>query len=207
MKLLSGGWREVCGELWGGCSLLFVAVVCVLVSGCGYRHAGYAEGHLLSGGKPVAITLFVNKSYRTNLEATLTASLVDEFAKRTGGKVVAEPDAEIVLSGTIDSYSEAPVSYTSSDVIKEYRASMTVKATLRDKASQKVLWKGEVSETQTFPSFADTSPLLTNVPLRQNVGPLEQNTITLLQDTEAAAIREMCRKLAQRIYQNASEDF
>jgi outer membrane lipopolysaccharide assembly protein LptE/RlpB len=187
--------------------LFIVAIVCTVVTGCGYRHVGYDEGRLTSGGKKVGITLFANKSYRTNLEATLSASLVDEFARRSGGKAVSEADAELLLSGTIDSYTEVPVSYTAFDVIKEYRAAMTVKATLRDKASQKVLWKGEVSETQTFPSFADASPLLTNVPLQQNIGPFDQNTITLLQGSETAAIREMCRKLAQRLYEKLSEDF
>jgi hypothetical protein len=182
-------------------------VVCVLVGGCGYRHVGYSEGRLLSGGKTVSIALFANKTYRTNIDATLTASLVDEFARRSGGRVVDEAGAELLLSGTIDSYAEVPVSYTSTDVIKEYRASMTVKASLRDKATQQVLWKGEVVETQTFPSFADASPLKTNVPLRQNVGPLDQSTVTLLQNSEDAAIREMCRNLAQRIYEKINEDF
>ncbi len=204
MERFSRGRYPGSGELR---RLLLVVVVCTLVAGCGYRHVGYAEGRFTSGEKTVGITLFANKSYRTNLEATLSASLVDEFARRSGGKVVAEADADILLSGTIDSYSEVPVSYTALDVIKEYRASMKVKATLRDKVSQRVLWKGEVSETQIFPSFADASPLLTNVPLRQNIGPFDQNTITLLQDSETAAIREMCRRMAQQLYEKISEDF
>ncbi len=194
------------GPLWG-LSLVFITAFCTLAGGCGYGHVGYGEGGGASGGKTVGITLFANKSYRTNLEATLTASLVDEFARRSGGRVIADSGAELLLSGTIDSYSEVPVSYTASDVIKEYKASMTVKVTLRDKVSQKVLWKGDVTETQTFPSFADSSPLLTNVPLRENIGNFQQNTVALLQNTEDAAVKEMCRKLAQRIYQKISEDF
>lgn len=189
------------------CSLLIVVALCSELGGCGYHVAKYGEGRLTSGDKTVGISLFTNKSYRTNLEATLTASLVDEFARRSGGKVVAESSAELLLSGTIDSYTEVPVSYTAFDVIKEYRATMTAKVVLRDKASQKVLWKGEVTESQTYPSFADSSPLKTNVPLRQNIDSLQQNTVALLQNTEDAAVKEMCRKMAQRIYQKINEDF
>ncbi len=202
-----GGRHPVSRELRGLRSLVFVAVIFIFVGGCGYRHVGYGEGRSLSGGKTVGITLFANKSYRTNLEAILTASLVDEFARRSGGKVVADANAELLLSGTIDSYTEVPVSYTAFDVIKEYKATMRVMVTLRDNTSQKVLWKGDVTETQTFPSFADSSLLQTNVPLRENIGAQQQNTVALLQNTEDAAMKEMCRKLAQRIYQKITEDF
>ncbi len=188
-------------------SLLVVVTLCVFLDGCGYRLAKYGEGHLVSGEKAIGILLFTNKSTRPNLEAVLTAALVDEFALRSGGKVVTESSADLLLSGTIDSYAEVPVSYTSLDLIKEYRASIAAKVVLRDKASQKVLWKGDVNETQTFPSFADSSPLQTNIPLQENIGAIQQNNVTLLQNTEDAAVKEMCRKLAQRIYQKISEDF
>jgi hypothetical protein len=78
------------------------------------------------------------------------------------------------------------VAYTSIDTIKEYRVSITVKATLRDRPSQKVLWKGELTDTQTYPVFTD---------------------IALQQNAEEAAIREILRKIAQRLYQKINEQF
>jgi hypothetical protein len=67
-------------------------------------------------GKTIAIPMWRSKSYRPNLEAVLTGSLVDEFALRSGGMVVAEDAAELLLTGTIVSYA------TTSHVI--YRCSI-----------------------------------------------------------------------------------
>ncbi len=168
------------------CLQILAAALCMLLGGCGYHVARYGEGHLVSGSKEVGISLFTNKSYRQNLEAILTAALVDEFARRSGGKVVADDAAQLLLSGAVESYGSAAISYTSLDLIREYKVSMTVAATLREKATQKVLWKGEVVETATYPSFAD---------------------VAQQQNAEDEAIREICRKLAQRIYQKVNEDF
>jgi outer membrane lipopolysaccharide assembly protein LptE/RlpB len=167
-------------------SLILAAMLCGLLAGCGYQHAGYGSSDLLAGNKTISVPLFLNKTYRPNLEVICTASLVDEFAKRSGGKVVKEDVADLLLSGTVASYYSLPVAYTSIDTIKEYRVSITVKATLRDRPSQKVLWKGELTDTQTYPVFTD---------------------IALQQNAEEAAIREILRKIAQRLYQKINEQF
>lgn len=166
--------------------LLLIGIACSFIGGCGYRHVGYGEGRLESGAKTITIPLFANKSYRSNLEVIISASLVDEFAKRSGGKVVSGENADLQLSGTVESYTVVPVAYTSFDTIKEYRITIAVKAALKEKASQKVLWRGELNDTQTYPVFSD---------------------IALQQNAEEAAIREICRKISQRLYQKLSEDF
>lgn len=172
-----------------------VLVACCCVNGCGY-HLPKPESSPVAGGKTVSIPIFANKSFRPNLEAILTGSLVDEFAIRSGGRVVAEDAAELVLSGTIVSYSKTPVSYTASDTVKEYRATITIEATLREKQSRKVLWKGRDSLSQDFPATPIVSVQQNNVDI-----------IALQQNSEDAAIREICRKLARQVYQKITEDF
>jgi len=169
--------------------ILAVAVAATLLAflaGCGYHVAGYGSGKLLSGQKSVSVLLFANKTYRSNLEVIYSASLVDEFARRSGGNVLAADSADLHLSGIVKTYAVDPVSYTSTDAIKEYRIVIEVEETLRDRASQRVLWKGEMKDSQTYPATTD---------------------LAQQQNSEDAAIKEIFRKLAQRTYQRINEDF
>jgi outer membrane lipopolysaccharide assembly protein LptE/RlpB len=166
------------------CLLLIVgAALC----GCGYYSVrGAADpGSGTAGG--VHIPIFANKSYRPGLEAILTNSMVEAFARRSGGIVVGEEAAQLILSGAVLSYSVVPVSYTVADKIKEYRSILKIEATLTDRQNRKVLWKGELSGSREYPTNA------TNVSLQQN--------------SEEAAVREICRNLAEQIYEKTREGF
>ncbi len=171
--------------------LLAFAVICLL-SGCGYHLASEALTPSLTAGKTIAIPMWRNKSFRMNLETVMTGSLVDEFAMRSGGMVVAEEAADLLLTGTIVNYSEAALSYFASDLVSEYRMTMTVEAVLSDKRSQKVLWKGKLEASQDFPALSNP-----NVP----------NRMALQQNNEDAALLEISRKIAQKLYQKMSENF
>ena len=162
------------------------------LSGCGYRLTSEAQTPSLIAGKTISIPMWRSKSYRPNLEAILTGSLVDEFALRSGGMVVAEDAAELLLTGTIVSYATAPISFTAADQVREYRATMTVDATLAEKRSQKVLWKGILSASQDYQAIND---------------PALQNRIALQQNSEDAALREISRKIAQQLFQKMEENF
>jgi outer membrane lipopolysaccharide assembly protein LptE/RlpB len=170
---------------------LALAVSCFL-GGCGYRLTSEAQTPSLTAGKTIAIPMWRSKSYRPNLEAILTGSLIDEFALRSGGMVVAEDAAELLLIGTIVDFATVPVSYTAADQVREYRATMTVNATLTEKRSQKVLWKGALSASQDYQAIND---------------PTLQNRIALQQSSEEAALREICRKIAQQLFQKMSDNF
>ena len=163
----------------------------LFLNGCGYHLAGGGGTASLIAGKTVAIPMWRNGSYRPNLEAVLTGSLINEFALRSGGLVVAEEAAELTLTGTILSYVTTAVSYTAADQIREYRATMTVDAVLAERRSQKVLWKGKLVASQDYPTTVNSVP----------------QHIALQQNSEEAALREISRKLAQLLYQKVTENF
>jgi outer membrane lipopolysaccharide assembly protein LptE/RlpB len=167
-----------------------LAVTCFL-GGCGYHLSGAAGNPSLVADKKLAIPIWTNKSYRPNLEAVLTGSLIDEFALRSGGKVAAEDAADLLLTGTIVSYTTTAASYTAADQVKEYRAAMTIDATLTEKKNQKVLWKGRLSAGQDYPTADYSIP----------------QHIALQQNSEDAALHEICRKLAGQLFNNMSENF
>ena len=164
----------------------------LFLGGCGYHISGGTNTPSLITGKTIAIPMWRSKSYRPNLEAVLTGSLIDEFALRSGGRVVAEDVADLLLTGTIDSYVKTAISYTALDQVKEYRSTMTVNAVLTEKRSQKVLWKGILSYSQDYPAIID---------------PSLPNTIALQQNSEEVALQEISRKLAQQLFQKMSENF
>jgi outer membrane lipopolysaccharide assembly protein LptE/RlpB len=170
---------------------LALAVSCFL-GGCGYHLTSGAQTPSLIAGKTIAIPMWRSKIYRPNLEAILTGSLVDEFALRSGGMVVAEDTAELLLTGTIVNYTTAAVSYTAADQVREYQATLKIDATLTEKRSQKVLWKGTISASQDYQAIND---------------PTLQNRIALQQSSEEAAFREICRKIAPQLFQKMSENF
>ena len=170
---------------------LALAVSCLL-SSCGYHLTGGTHSSSLIAGKTIAIPMCRSMSYRPNLETVLTGSLVDEFALRSGGMVVAEDAAELVLTGTIVSYTSAAVSYTAADKVSEYRNTMKVEATLTEKRSEKVLWKGTITEFHDYPAFLD---------------PNDPDSIAKQQNSDEAALREISRKIARQLFQNMSENF
>ena len=98
---------------------VFLLIPAVLfLGGCGYRLTSDPALTSVLTGKKVAIPVFTNKSYRANVGAIMAGSLVDEFARRSGGKVVGEAAAELLLTGTVLSYASDAVSYTAADKVK-----------------------------------------------------------------------------------------
>ena len=169
-----------------GAACFILISICCLVAGCGYHHAVSNGRGAEFAGRGVHIPIFVNKSYRPGLEAILSNSLVDEFALRSGGRVVGKDAAKLILSGTILSYAVTPLSYTAVDKIKEYRATIKAEAVLSDRENHHVLWKGVLAVNSEYPAN-------TNISLQQN--------------SEEAAAREICRRLAEQIYEKIDEDF
>ncbi|WP_226373923.1 LPS assembly lipoprotein LptE [Citrifermentans bemidjiense] len=165
-------------------TIVLALLVLVLAGGCGYRPV--VQRGPLAEANGVDIVLFANKSFRPGVEGVLARDLIDEFALRTGRRVLPGDKAQLELSGTVLSYATSPVSYNRLDAIQEYSAAMTVQASLREKRTQKVLWKGELTEQQVYPVNA-------NIALQQNA--------------EEAAVAKVTRRLAERIWQKLGERF
>jgi outer membrane lipopolysaccharide assembly protein LptE/RlpB len=159
-------------------------LVLSLLSGCGYRYV-ITKGPV-SEANGVNVVMFANKSYRPGVEAVLARDLVDELALRTGGNVLSGDEAQLELTGAILSYGSTAISYTSLDAIREYKLSIKVDAALQDRQTRKVLWKGVLTEEQSYPVNA-------NLALQLN--------------SEEAAAAKICRRLSEDIWQKIGERF
>jgi len=173
-------------------ALLLMLLALLLVSGCGYRPV-VLRGPLAEANG-VNVTLFANKTIRPGVEAVLARELVHEFALRSGGKVLPGPEADLELTGTVLSYTTVPISYTALDTIREYKSVLTVQAILRQRQTQKVLWKADLVEEQAFPASEEQAfPGIDNIALQQNA--------------EEAAIAKISRRLSEQIWQKIGERF
>lgn len=163
-----------------------VLLLCSLCAGCGYRPVVRDVESRFGEGKTVSIPIFANKTYKPNLENILLNDLIDEFAKRKGLRVKEMESSDYTLSGEVLTYGKVAISYTGYDIVKEYRATMTVLATLRKNNNQQVIWRGNLSWSQDFPASTD---------------------LAIQQNSEDAAIQEISRRMAQQIYLKMAEDF
>lgn len=165
---------------------LMAAVMTMLViTGCGYHVMRPARGGAELEGKTLEVSIFANRSFRPNVEAILSNIIVDELAKREGTRIV-ESGGDLVLSGTVLDYGTSHASYTATDEVKEYRATVTAEVTLRRSDTGQVVWKGALTSTQDFPALDD---------------------LVFQQNSEDAAILEICRKMAREVYIHLTEDF
>ena len=161
-----------------------VLLLLSLLGGCGY-HSVVARDPV-SGANGVNVVMFANKSFRPGVEAVLARDLVDELALRTGGKVLSGDQAQLELTGAVLSYGSTAISYTALDAIREYKLSIKVDAALQDRQTRKVLWKGVLTEEQSYPVNA-------NLALQLN--------------SEEAAAARICRRLSEEIWQKIGERF
>lgn len=167
------------------CLLLLAG--CLPMVGCGYQLANRPGSSSPLVGKTVFIPLFANRIYRPQVEAVLTRQMMEEFAQRSGGLVVsAEEKAELVVEGVVIGYTTGQVAYSATDTAALKRLTLTAEATLRERKSQRIIWKGSLSIFQDYPAVAD---------------------LALQQSAQEEALRETCRRLAEEFYQQMNGAF
>ena len=169
--------------------ILFLVVFSI--SGCGYHPLTSTVVHDGAKVKSIYIPVFVNRSYRATLEAYLANSITEQFARRRGEWRIAGEGAEYLLTGVIISYDLTPVAYNwknalQLETVAEYRAAITTEVSLKKSGARDILWKRRLSLSQNFPANSD---------------------IAIQQNSEDAAIQEVCQRLAQDIYVSLANDF
>lgn len=167
--------------------LLFLpGVVLFLLGGCGYHLAGRGEV-LPADVHTLHIRMFANKTYKPFLENEVTNAVTDQFLLGRHLQLLEDTAvADAVLSGDVAKYTTHAISYDRNDTILEYRASMTVDATLRHSRGGAVLWRGDVTWTETYPA--------------------NQNK-NIQQDNEAAAIGIICNRIADDLFSRIMDNF
>ena len=170
------------------CGLLALLMIAVLV-GCGYRFTA-DSGTRLPAGQKVWVAYLQNTTVYPAASVVVKRALFDQFAALRGILPAATPaEGDLMVEGTLTGYGAGNVSYTATDIVKEYRLTLTAEITVRRKGEDKTakpLWKGPVSAWQDYPVAT---------------------TIELQRSNEDAALLAASRKLAQQVIWNLEQGY
>lgn len=103
-------------EMWPSRSgFKYLAVILLVVIGCGYHTSNHAAVKLPPGISSIAVPTFINKTQSYRAEQVLTEAVVREFISRTPYKVINKDDgtADAVLHGTVVNTFLYPLTYDS----------------------------------------------------------------------------------------------
>jgi outer membrane lipopolysaccharide assembly protein LptE/RlpB len=138
---------------------LFISLVAMLQSGCGYHIEGHSNS-LPTSVHVIAVMALENKTTSYRIEQKLTSATVHEFLVRTPYKIVSNAaDGDAVLRGKVVSLEAVPLLFdTQSGSATTMLVTVKCEVSLTDTATDKVLYH---SENFVFRSEYEIS---TNVP-------------------------------------------
>ncbi len=169
--------------------LITLMATAALYTGCGYRVAGgpsSASGPMPGDIKSISIPYFTNQTRRAGIERILTESVIDEFMAVT--KVSRKGPAEAVLRGEVKTYKLVPVSYSSTDVVSEYRIEITLSIKIIRDSDGKTLWEDSyIYDEDDFP--------------------VDESSVAFTKSAELDAFRSMSRDTARLIRDRVIEGF
>ncbi|NOT35307.1 MAG: LptE family protein [Candidatus Eisenbacteria bacterium] len=108
-----------------------------LASGCAYTTStALLPAHL----KSVAIPVFENGTSEYQIERTLTDVVIERFVSDNHLRIVDEKSADLVIRGRIRSYRNAVFGFNTAANAQEYRVTVGVEVTARDRVKNREMW-------------------------------------------------------------------
>ncbi|MCK4423970.1 MAG: LptE family protein [Candidatus Omnitrophica bacterium] len=133
--------------------IALIFLLALFLSGC----LGYTTGSLLPAHlKAIAIPNFSNRTYEHGLEIDVTKKVIERFVFDGNLKIATEANADMILIGELLKYDRAPLRYTDTDTIEEYRVIITVNLVLKDLVKNKIMWR-ESKFTGEYTYYTDAS--------------------------------------------------
>ena len=118
----------------------WLSIIClVLLMACGYKMTG-KETHVPPGLSSIAIPTLKNKTFEPGIEIPFTQAFLNEFIQDRRVKVVSRAEADAILEGVVTDFTAYGVAYDKSGFVLQYRTSIVVNFTLKDRTG-KVLWE------------------------------------------------------------------
>jgi len=175
------GWKVV--DLQYGSIFGFVfSFALLLVSGCAGYKPGPTNG-LVAGEKSVQIMPFANATMEPRLGDALTFQMRKVLQRDGTYKVATHNDGDILVGGSITRYHRHELSYIPTDLetVRDYRLSLTVQVTARERSTGKILFDQPVTGYTIIRVGSDlTSSERQALPLLAN--DLAKNVAALLVD-------------------------
>jgi hypothetical protein len=115
---------------------------CLLLAGlsCSYSASpALFPPHL----RTLAVPVFQNATTEPNLEQEVTEAIVNRFVQDNKLKVVAEAEADLVLTGSVVRYVNAVFGFNAREQAEEYQVAVTVALTARDRVKNREMWRDD----------------------------------------------------------------
>ncbi len=167
----------------GGLVLLNLFILSLLITGCGYSIPG-KSGTMPEGVTEITIPVFLNSTTKPDIEGIMTSAFVTEFVT----SVDVNKDADSVMMAAIRSYSLKGVSFSKADVTKEYRLTVVMSLTLKDKKDGHVLW-----EDRNIKDYEDFQ--------------VDTTDVTRTEEVEIEVFKKLSKDLARKIKERMLDDF
>lgn len=111
-----------------------------LGSGCSYSpNPALFPSHL----KTIAVPVFQNRTTQPALEEEVTTAVVNRFIRDSKLRVVAEDQADLVVTGAVVGYRNAVFGFNAREQAQEYQVAVTASVTVRDRIKNRELWKDD----------------------------------------------------------------
>lgn len=169
-------------------AIIAISIASFLLSGCGYTLVG--RGSLPRHIKTIAIPIFENITLEQGVEDIVTQSIREVYVH--GGKVnlVAEDEADALLTGTILIYkANEPLAYNDLNEISKYKLTVRVSVKLVDLKKNEIIWQDEnLTEDDAYFGGPDVNP-------------------TEEQQNEEEALGRLAEGLAERVFALSTEGF
>lgn len=118
-----------------------------MLSSCGYTTSpALLPSHL----KTVAVPVFENGTTEYTLEQDITTAVVQNFVRDNHLKVVDEKSANCVVRGKVTQYKNAVFGFSTSSQAQEYRVTVAVQVSFKDKVKNRELWTDEIVRTANY---------------------------------------------------------
>lgn len=137
-----------------------VALVGLSQSGCGYTTKtelpeNIQRVHVLPVANAIDLGTEITdktplKIYRPGMEVDLTNAIINRFIFDGNLKVTPLERSDAVLTARLVDYRRDALRYSEGDDVQEYRVSILIDAELKERNSQKILWKQQITGDTTF---------------------------------------------------------
>lgn len=177
-------------------AVAFVALCCVLLTGCGYSLVGRAS-NIPEDIKRVYVEPLVNDTSRLQVEQILTQAILDELVTRRRFEVINdEADADAILRGHVLGFAVRPLTFDASGLADNFEIKITA-----DMRFERPLAPGAEEDAEPEVIWSNARYLF-----RQDY-PLETATGTGYLDRENIAIEETSIRFAETLVTDLLEGF
>lgn len=123
----------------------------LLASGCGYHVPGTSDFWTGGDARVVYVQLFENMTAEPYLDNYMSDALVEELSRSRLFELTENVEAaDVLIGGTVDAFTSNAVSYSSSDRITDYRATMNITVRLLNNGNDQVLWQRKMGRSENY---------------------------------------------------------